>query len=224
MHPIKRSDLGLTKICKDITLTAIAAKVYNGMPLYHIRPEFGKIIRKNQNSFWRNSSTTSQVLTIHRNIEGVWAKNPWRTFLFVDFSAFDSIHWGKMEQGLWLAYYLPKETVTTIMILYKNIKAIIRSPDGDTGFIEINGGNLQEDTLAAYLFINCLDYALWSSVDLLKKRRRYPTETMTDAEYADQLVLLSNASVLAEPLQRCLWKVVGGITLHINAYKTIHEY
>ena len=40
--------------------------------------------------------------------------------LFVDFTkAFDSIHKGKIEPIL-LAYGLPKETVTAIMMLYRN--------------------------------------------------------------------------------------------------------
>ena len=58
-----------------------------------------------------------EILTIHQIIEGVCAKNLEATLLFVDFSkAFDSIKRGKMEQIL-LAYGLPKETVTAIMIL-----------------------------------------------------------------------------------------------------------
>ena len=55
------------------------------------------------------------------------------------------------------------------MMLYKNTKAIVRSLDGDTDFYDIITGVLQVDTLASYLFIICLDYALWMSVDLVKK-------------------------------------------------------
>ena len=62
-------------------------------------------------------------LTIHWIIKVVHAINHEATLLFVDFSkAFDSIHRGKMEQIL-LAYGLPKETVTVIMILYKKHKS-----------------------------------------------------------------------------------------------------
>ncbi len=57
-----------------------------------------------------------------------------------------------MEQ-IALAYGLPKETVTSIMMLYKNAKAIVCSPDGDTNFFDIVAGVLQGDTLAPYLFI-----------------------------------------------------------------------
>ena len=63
--------------------------------------------------------------------------------LFEGFSkAFDSIDRGKIEQIL-LAYGLPKETVTAIMMLYKNTKVKLHSPDGDTDFFDIVAGVLQ---------------------------------------------------------------------------------
>ncbi len=69
-----------------------------------IEPKIDNILRKNQNGFRRNRSTTSQILTIRRILEGVRAKNLQATLIFVDFTkAFDSIHRGKMEQIL-LAY------------------------------------------------------------------------------------------------------------------------
>ena len=74
----------------------------------------------------------SQILTIRGILEGIRAKNLEATILFVDFAeAFDSIHRGKMEQILH-AYNLPKETVAAIMMLYRNTKVKVCSPDGDT--------------------------------------------------------------------------------------------
>ena len=105
-------------------------------------------------------STTLQILTISRILEGVRTKNVQVTLLFVDFTkAFDFLHRGKMEQIL-LAYGLPKETVGAITILYRNTKAKVRSPDRDTEYFDIIAGVLQGDTLAPYLFIICLDYVL----------------------------------------------------------------
>ena len=62
-----------------------------------------------------------------------------------------------MEQIL-QAYGFPKETVTAIMMLYKNMKVKVCSADGDTDFFDIVAGVLQGDTSAPYLFIICLDY------------------------------------------------------------------
>ena len=184
---------------------------------------------KNQNGFRRNRTTTSQILTIRRILEGVRAKNLPATILFVDFTkAFDSIHRGKMEQIL-LAYALPKETVAGIMILYRNIKVKVRSSDGDTDYFDIVAGVLQGHTLALYFFIVCLDYELRTSIDKIKENsfkltkersRRYPAKTITDADDADDVAILANAPVPAETLQHSLEQATAGIGLHVNTHKT----
>ena len=224
----KKGDLGLAKNYREITLTSIAAKIYNVLLRNRIEPKIDNILRKNQNGFRRNRSTTSQILTIHRILEGVRAKNLQATLLFVDFTkAFDSIHRGKMEQIL-LAYGLPKETVAAIMILYRNTKVKVRSPDGDTEYFDIVAG-VQGDTLAPYLFIICLDYVLRTSIDKIRengfeltKRRskRYPAKTITDADYADDWALLANTPNQAETLLHSLERAAAGIGLHVNANKT----
>ena len=140
----KTDDLRLAKNYRGITLTSIAAKIYNALLRNRIEPKIDNILRKNQNGFRRNRSTTSKILTIR---EGIRAKNLQATLLFVDFTkAFDSIHRGKMEQIL-LAYGLQKETVAAITILYSNTKVKVRSPDGDR-ILRIVAGVLQRDTLA----------------------------------------------------------------------------
>ena len=78
------------------------------------------------------------------------------TLIFADFSKeFDSINGGKMEQIL-LANGPPKETFAAMIMLYKNTKVKVCSPEGDTGIFEIIVNVLQEDKLAQYLFIICL--------------------------------------------------------------------
>ena len=145
-------------------------------------------------AFGKNLFTTSQILTIRRILEGVHAKSLEATILFVDFSkAFDSIRRGKMEQNL-LASTSPKETVAAIMMLYKTTKVKIRSPDGD--YFDIIVGVPQGDTLAPYPFINCLDYVLRTSIDIMKdnsfkltkeRSRRYSAQTIANADYADDI-------------------------------------
>ena len=115
------------------------------------------------------------------------------------------------------------------MILYRNTKVKVRSPDGDTEYFDIVAGVLQGDTLAPYLLIICLDYVLRTSIDkikengfeLTKKRsRRYPAKTITDADYADDIVILANTPNQAETLLHCLEWAAAGIGLHVNAHKT----
>ena len=79
----------------------------------------------------------------------------------------------------------------------------------ETDYFNIVAGVLQGDTLAPYLFIICLDYVLRKSIDKIKENsfkltkergRRYPAKTNTDAEYADDIALLANATAQAENL------------------------
>ena len=94
----KKGDLGLVKYYRVITLISITAKMYNALLRNNIEPKIENILRKNQNSFRKNRSTSSQILIIHRILEGVHAKHQEATILFFDFTkAFDSIHIGKMD-------------------------------------------------------------------------------------------------------------------------------
>ena len=237
----KKGDLGLVMNYRGITLTSIAAKTYNAQLRNHIKIynallcnciKIDNILRKNQNGYWRNRSTTSQILTIRRILESVRPKNLQVTILFVNFTkAFDSIHRGKMEQII-LAYGIPKETVSAIRILYRNTKVKVHSLDGDTDYFDIVAGVLQGDTLAPYLFIICLDYVLRTSIhkikesgfDLTKKRsRRYPTKTITDADNADDTAIQANAPAQAETLLHSLEQTAKGIGLYDNAHKTEYK-
>ena len=70
----KKGDLGLAKNYRGMTLTSIAAKIYNALLRNCIEPKIDNILRKNQNGFQRNRSSTSQILTIRRILEGVQEK------------------------------------------------------------------------------------------------------------------------------------------------------
>ena len=149
--------------------------------------------------------------------------------MFVNFSkAFDSVHRVKLKEII-RAYGIPEETTAAIMMLYKNSKAMVRSPYGDTDFFNITTGVLQGDTLAPFLFILCLDYALRNSADLhtelgftLEKSRssRYPAKMITDVDYADDLALLSDTIDEASRLLHHVEDAASKIGLYINAKKT----
>ena len=128
-----------------------------------------------------------------------------------------------MEQIL-RAYGVPKEIAAAITIRYRNTKVKVRSD-----YFDIVAGVLQGDTLTPYLFIICLDYVLRTSIDkikensfeLTKKRSRsYSTKTITDADYTDDIVILTNTPVQAETLLHTLERAAAGIGLHVNAHKT----
>ena len=88
---------------------------------------------------------------------------------------------------------------------------------------------LQEDTLAPYLFIICLDYVLITSIDKMKdngfkmakeRSRKYPSQTITDFDYADDIALLANTPAEADTQLHRMEPVAAGIGLPVNAQKT----
>ena len=90
-------------------------------------------------------------------------------------------------------------------MVYKGIKAMIRSPEEGIDFLDFVTGVLQEDIYAPFRFIICLNYILWIGLLLEKLISRYnPAETITDAVYADDLALLANTSTQTETLRHSL--------------------
>ena len=60
-----------------------------------------------------------------------------------------------------------------------------------------------------------------NSFKLAKERsRRYPAQTITDANYADEIALLTNTPAQAETLLHSLEQAAGGIVLNVNADQT----
>ena len=49
--------------------------------------------------------------------------------------------------------------------------------------------------------------------------QKVPWKTITDADYADDIALLANASAQAETLLHSLERAAAGIGLHVNAHK-----
>ena len=66
-----------------------------------------------------------------------------------------------------IIYAIPTEIVNAILMLYKNTRSMVRSPDGDTPFFDITTGVLQGNTHSPFIFIRiiCLDYILKKSLD-----------------------------------------------------------
>ena len=86
-------------------------------------------------------------------------------FTFIDFrKAFDTVHRGKMLKIL-KAYVIPNRIVIAIATMYENTRAQVITPDGETEPFNISAGVLQGDTLAPYLFVIGLDYALRQAID-----------------------------------------------------------
>ena len=160
----KAGDLSKGENYCGIALGSIVLKTYNRMVLNRIRPEIDCKLRINQNGFRKGRTTISQILALRRIIEGAKEFNLKTIITFIDFSkAFDTINCGQMFKILH-AYGIPEQLINAIKDIYSNTQAKALSPDGKTKPFEVTKGVLQGDTLAPYLFIIVLDYALWKAM------------------------------------------------------------
>ena len=224
----KKGDLSKAGNYRGISLNAISAKLVNRLILNRIQPTLDKKLRSNQNGFRPGRSTQSQILALRRLIEGVKARHLPAVILFVDFrKAFDSIHRGKMLKIL-AAYGIPNELLNAIDILYKDTRAKVVSPDGETEYFNIVAGVLQGDTLAPYLFIIVLDYIMRHVMSKNnngftveeRKSRRIPEVKVTDLDFADDIALISNLIDESQRLLNDVETAASKVGLHLNAKKT----
>ena len=80
--------------------------------------------------------------------------------MFKDFKkAFDSINHQTMCKVL-KAYRVPLRMLDGIKLCYQNLKAKAISPDDDKDILKIYAGVMQGNTLAPFLFVTVLGYAL----------------------------------------------------------------
>ena len=198
----KSGDLTNTNNYRGISLICIIAKIYNRLILNRIREVIDVKLRYNQNGFRSKRTTVAQILTLRRIIEGVKANNLPAIITFIDFKkAFDSIHRGKMMQIL-RAYGIPPNLLRAIEKMYSGTKAKVVTPDGETELFDITAGVLQGDTLAPFLFVIVLDYAMRKALgddekDLgftitPRRSRRHSKEVLSDLDFADDIALLSD--------------------------------
>ena len=140
-------------------------KLYNRLIMNRLRPALDPLLRTAQNGFRSKRTTVGQIVALRRLLEGVRANNLSCVLTFIDFrKAFDTIHRGKLMEIL-RAYGVPEKMVSAIVATYSQTWAKVRTPDGDTESFEILAGVLQGDTLAPFLFIVALDYALRCAID-----------------------------------------------------------
>ena len=225
----KKGDLTSAGNDRGITLTPIAAKIFNKLLLNRIVPAVDPLLRPNQNGFRRGRSTIAQILSLRRILEEMKRLNKEVTLCFVDFSkAFDSISRETMFEILPL-YGIPSKIVDAIMCLYTNATATIISPDGETEPFDISAGVLQGDTLAPLLFVIVLDYVLRLSLDNIpekglmttpRRSSRHPAKYLTDLDFAHDLALISESISNAESLLQSLESAACQVGLHCNESKT----
>ena len=84
---------------------------------------------------------------------------------------------------------------TTIMNFYKHTKAMVHLHHGDTNFYDIVSAVLQGDALALFLCIICLDYAMQTSIDLMKWNG-FTLKKASSRQYLLKLLLMQTMQMI----------------------------
>ena len=207
---------------------SVMAKIYNWMILSHIRPHIDPLLQTNQNGFSQRRSTVSVMLTLCCVIEEVKEHNLSAILTFVDFKeTFGSINRDKMFNML-LAYGILSKIIDGIKGLYLDTMAQVVTEDGNTNFFPIIAGVQWSRTLVLYLFIIILDYimritmAKYDNFGITLHWQRgghCPAVHLTDAHFADDTVLLSNAMNEAQVLVNAVESTTQSVRLMMNAGK-----
>ena len=167
---------------------------------------------------------------MRRILEGVKRKNLPAVLVFIDYcKAFDSINHATMFKIL-EAYSIPLRLRDAIKLTYQNLQAKVCSPDGDTDLFKMHAGVMQGDTLAPFLFVIVLDYALRKAIDgkeeelgfTLDRRRsrRVAAKAICDLDFVDDIVLPSNQVEQARQLLLRVETECKDVGLRLNVKKT----
>ena len=101
-------------------------------------------------------------------------------------------------------------------MLNKNTKVMVWRPNGNTNIFKIVAGVSQGNILAPFSLKIYLDYKLRASIDIKTRSRWYSAETITNADYAEDLALHVNTHAQAESLLRSLEQAVWSIGLFVD--------
>ena len=225
----KKGDLTKVDNYRGISLTSIVGKTMNRMLLNRIKMELEERLRFNQNGFRPGRSTTSHILALRRILEGAKAKHLPAVLTFIDFKkAFDSVHRGILMKIL-RAYGIPDIIVDLIERMYVDTMARVITEDGLTEVFRILAGVLQGDTLAPYLFIIVVDYIMLTVFSEHEnpgftitpaRSRRVKAEKLTDADFADDITLITDSMHEAQAMLDSLEAAALQVGLKMNDDKT----
>ena len=129
------------------------------------------------------------------------------------------------------AYGIPPNLLRAIEHMYTNTMARVVTPDGETEQFNITAGVLQGDTLAPFLFIIVLDYAMRKALAdgkeeelgftiTPRKSRWHKKDVLADLDFADDISLLSDAIVQAQEILLRVEHECNKVGLGLNGPKT----
>ena len=236
----KKGNLELMTNFRGISLTSIAAKVYNRVLLNRIREPIDAILRRNQAGFRKGRSCIQQIHILRRIMEGASAQDIPLFITFIDFmKAFDSID-REMMFAILRHYGIPEQIVAAIRVLYDESTSRVYVEGEFSEAFQITAGVLQGDVLAPFLFIIVIDYISKQSEEdfgyvthkeSAPRTSQRPTRStsaikcvaerkLNDLAFADDVALLENSAERAQKQLDAYKDNALKVGLRLNIKKT----
>ena len=213
---------------RAVTLMCAATKLYNRTLLERLRSVLDDRLRPNQNGFRQGRGTVGHIFALRRVIETSLERVSRNlVVLFVDFcAAFDSVYWQRLAEAL-RSLSVPEVLIDAVLAVYRGAVTAVRTGEGPTEWFRIWAGVLQGDTLAPYLFVLVVDVMLRR---IMSEMRGFRFEVLgveksiTDLDYADDLVLLASTLAEAQVMLMRLVRVARehGLRVNFGPGKTEH--
>ena len=216
-----------------IALMSYVTKLYDIMLRERLKKIVEPFLRYNQNGFRERLNTQQHILTLEFLKNALAQQHKTAIFTYIDFkNAFPSIQWYSIAAAL-KAFKVPLQLQNAILAVYQGHQGFVRTSDGQTDHFSITAGVLQGDTLAPYLFIIVLNEILRAAITTVEhsiidtsctaregSRHYTPPVTITDLDYADDIVLINTSELGAQQMLQAVEREAAKAGLIINCKKT----
>ena len=217
----KKGDLTQCKNWRGIMLLSVASKILCRIILDRMKDALDGHMRDEQAGFRKNRSCCDQIATLRIIIEQTLEWNQTLYMVFVDFEkAFDSLD----RETLWkiLRHYgIPDKIVKMIKLFYEDFQARVLHEGEATEPFEMKTGVRQGCMLSPLLFLLVLDWVNKQAFGEKKTGIQWTLTTrLEDLDFADDLVLLSQAIRHMRTKTAALETSAARVGLLVNATKT----
>jgi hypothetical protein len=163
MVPIhKKGDKTDCSNYRGISLLSASYKILSNILLTRLTPYAGEITGDHQCGFWRNRSTTDQILYIWQVLEKKWEYNGTVHQLFIDFKkAYDSVR-REVLYNILIEFRIPRKLDGLIKMCLNETYSAVRTGKYQSDKFPIQNGLKQGDVLSPLLFNFALEYAIRS--------------------------------------------------------------
>ena len=225
---------------RGISLLSVPSKVFTKVISNRLKPRVEHLLRESQCGFRKGRGCNDQIYTLRVLMEKAREFHQPLYMCFIDLrKAYDSVNRDALWTVLQRCYHLPEKILSIIRAMHDESTAAVRAYGKTSDEFAVTSGVRQGCVLAPTLFNLFFDAVIHMAIDdhleegrgvrivfnpdakLVGDRRKMTLETLvTDLEYADDMVPLSNSWSDLEVMIKSLHQQCTAMGLTISCRKT----